>query len=67
MTAPTPADWQAVERALTGGYFVTGFWCDRCGDINFDAKIRECLTCTFPDDPCSRAYLEAQEPRRVDR
>jgi hypothetical protein len=42
------------------GYLVLGEWCDRCGDTNYDARTRVCLTCTFPDDPCSRAYLEAR-------
>jgi hypothetical protein len=29
--------------------------CGRCGDTNFD-DLRVCLTCTYPDDPCSLAY-----------
>lgn len=26
--------------------------CNRCGDTNYD-RNRVCLTCTYPDDPCS--------------
>lgn len=32
--------------------------CPRCGDTNYDDD-RICLTCTYPDDPCSRAFLDA--------
>ena len=28
-------------------------WCPRCGTINYEMVFRVCLTCTFPDDPCS--------------
>jgi len=42
------------------GFLVTGEWCDRCGDRNYDDKTRVCQTCTYPDDPCSRAYLDAR-------
>lgn len=47
-------------RVVTGtvGFLVTGHWCDRCGDTNYDATTRECLTCTYPDDPCSRVYWD---------
>jgi hypothetical protein len=46
----------AVEGDV--GFLVLGDWCDRCGDTNFDEATRVCLTCTYPDDPCSRAFLE---------
>lgn len=48
----------AVEGEV--GFLVLDAWCDRCGDTNYDEATRVCLTCTFPDDPCSRAYLEAR-------
>lgn len=44
------------------GYLVLGDRCDRCGDVNFDEGSRVCLTCTYPDDPCSVAYLDSQIP-----
>lgn len=40
------------------GFLVTGEWCDRCGDQNYDDQTHVCLTCTDPSDPCSVAYLE---------
>jgi ribosomal protein L37E len=58
---------QAIEQtgtdvALSGevGFLVTGQHCDRCGDVNYDTATatRVCLTCTYPDHPCSRAYLD---------
>ncbi|GAA2347433.1 hypothetical protein [Dactylosporangium salmoneum] len=52
---PSPV---VLEGAI--GFLVTGHWCDRCGDTNYDPATRECLTCTFPDDPCSRTYLEGR-------
>jgi hypothetical protein len=43
------------------GFLVTGDRCDRCGDTNHtDDGV--CLTCTYPDDPCSRAYLDTLGP-----
>jgi ribosomal protein L37E len=42
------------------GYLVVGEHCDRCGDTNYDPHTRICLTCTYPDDPSSRAYLECR-------
>jgi hypothetical protein len=42
------------------GFLVTGDRCDRCGDVNYDEDTLVCLTCTYPDDPCSRAFLEAR-------
>jgi hypothetical protein len=41
------------------GFFVGGEWCGRCGDQNYDPATKLCLTCTYPNDPCSRAYLDA--------
>jgi len=45
------------------GYFVprTHDHCTRCGDQNFDGTTRVCLTCTYPDHPCSRVYWESRE------
>lgn len=40
------------------GFFVTGDRCGRCGDVNYDDRTRICLTCTYPNDPSSRAYRE---------
>lgn len=40
------------------GFLVTGDRCDRCGDVNFD-EARVCLTCTYPDAPCSAVGAEA--------
>ena len=31
------------------GFLVTGDWCDRCGDQNYDGETRVCLTCTYPE------------------
>jgi hypothetical protein len=42
------------------GYLVVGEHCDRCGDTNYDPDTRVCLTCTYPDDPSSRAYLDGR-------
>jgi len=30
--------------------------CYRCGDVN--SEDGTCLTCTHPDDPCSRVFIE---------
>jgi ribosomal protein L37E len=57
--------WQPIanlEPPTIGevGFLVTGDHCDRCGDTNYDEDTLVCLTCYYPDDPCSRAYLEAR-------
>lgn len=45
----------AVPDAV--GFLVDGDGrCYRCFDVNSDDGI--CLTCTYPDDPDSRAYLD---------
>lgn len=59
---PSPAVLEGVAfRPVVGG------WCDRCGDINYDAATRACLTCMYPDDPCSRAYLEGSRREEVEQ
>lgn len=57
-TSETVSPHPAVDGEV--GFFVVGDWCDRCGDQNYDETTRACLTCTFPDHPCSRAYLDAR-------
>lgn len=42
-----------VERGAT--------YCSRCGDYNYDDKTLICLTCTYPDHPMSRIYLDARD------
>ncbi|WP_020525850.1 hypothetical protein [Catelliglobosispora koreensis] len=36
--------------------------CKRCGDCNYDENTLICITCTHPDDPSSKAYLDVSEP-----
>jgi hypothetical protein len=47
----------ASENTVTGepgSYLPVGQdWCPRCGDTNADEVTRLCLSCTYPDDPCS--------------
>jgi ribosomal protein L37E len=57
----TLAIFSPVVEPTQVGFLVTGDWCDRCGDQNYDGETRVCLTCTYPDDPCSRAYLDQSE------
>jgi len=44
------------------GFLVAGDRCDRCGDVNYDEETCTCLTCTYPDDPCSASYLKPGDP-----
>lgn len=35
-------------------------WCQRCGDTNYDGRTRLCLTCTYPEHPCSAVHWEVR-------
>jgi hypothetical protein len=59
VTTPSRAMLPLVVSGLVG-FYVDGAWCGHCGDVNYDEETRLCLTCAYPDDPSSRAYLDAR-------